>query len=78
MRRKKNKLIKLISSNSLNDIYPQNNILSPRIKQLIDKENTQPQLPKNINILNDIQSNKKISNIFTRIQKNEKINNDVI
>ena len=73
---KKNKLIKLISSNSLNDIYPQNNILSPRIKQLIDKENTQPQLPKNINILNDIQSNKKISNIFTRIQKNEKINND--
>ena len=54
---KKNNIIKLISSNSLNEIYPQNNILSPRIKQFIDKENTQPQFPKNI--LNDIQSNKK-------------------
>ena len=73
---KKTRLIKLINSNSLNDIYSSSNLLSPRIRQFIDREYTQPHLPKKINILKDIKNNDKINNIFTRIKKNGKINNE--
>ena len=73
---KKTRIIKLVNSNSLNDMYSPSNLLSPRIRQFIDKENTQPHLPKKMKILNDIQNNDKINNIFTRIKKNGKINNE--
>ena len=84
---KKNKIMKLLNSNSLNDIYPQNNnnnneMLSPRIRQFIDMENNQIQYNKKINIIHNIHNNgninkinkiKKINNIFTRINKPERI-----
>ena len=81
---KKNKIMKLLNSNSLNDIYPQNNneMLSPRIRQFIDSENNQIHYNKKINIIHNIHNNgkinkinkiKKINNIFTRINKPERI-----
>ena len=62
---KKNKIIKLFNSNSLGDIYSQNNIISPQLNNKLIKEKSQADLPHNINIIKDKQNNKKVfNNIF--------------
>ena len=75
---KKNKIIKLFNSNSLGDIYSQNNIISPQLNNKLIKEKSQADLPHNINIIKDKQNNKKVfNNIFYRNEflRNDKTNN---
>ena len=65
----KNKIIKIMNSNSSNDINTPKNIISPKIKQL-NREKTQSELLHQIdkiNILKDVPDNKKMfKNIFRR------------
>ena len=77
---KKNKIIKLFNSNSLGDIYSQNKILPPQLDKNLIKEKSQADLPRNINIINDKQNNKKVfNNIFYRndFLRNDKNNNNM-
>ena len=71
----KSKILKVINSNSLKDIYKNKNFLSPKLKKYLGSERTQTELTQNINIFNDIQNNNKklFNNIFRR-QDNK--NND--
>ena len=74
---KNNKIIKIINSNSLNDIYSKNNFVSLKINDL-KREKTQNVLLKKINIIKNVSNNKKLfKNIFQREEiKNEDNNHN--
>ena len=74
---KNNKIIKIMNSNSLTDIYSKNNVIPSKIKAL-NMEKTQTELLKKINIIKKVPDNKKLfDNIFQRreIKKDDNYNN---
>ena len=73
---KKNKIIKLINSSSLRDIYSQKNIMTQKFGKNIGREKTQADIAQNLNMFNNNQNNKKeISDIFFLKSKADTANN---
>ena len=73
---KKNRIIKLINSSSLRDIYSQKNMLSPKFMKYIGREKTQADIAQNINVFSDISNQKKdFNDLFLLSNRLDKANN---
>ena len=74
---KKNRIIKLMNSSSLRDIYSQKNMLSPKFMKYIGREKTQADIAQNINVFSDISNHKKdFNDLFLLSNRLEKANNN--
>ena len=72
---KKNRIIKLMNSSSLRDIYSQKSMLSPKFMKYIGRERTQADIAQNINVFSDLSNQKKdFNDLF--LLKLEKANNN--
>ena len=56
---KKNRIIKLMNSSSLRDIYSQKSMLSPNFMKYIGREKTQADIAQNIHVFSDLSNQKK-------------------
>ena len=73
---KKNRIIKLINSSSLRDIYSQKNMLSPKFMKYIGREKTQADIAQNINVFSEISNQKKdFNDLFLLSNRLDKANN---
>ena len=75
---KKNRIIKLINSSSLRDIYSQKNMLSPKFMKYIGREKTQADIAQNINVFSNMSNQKKdFNDLFLLSNKLDKANNKI-
>ena len=74
---KKNRIIKLMNSSSLRDIYSQKSMLSPKFMKYIGREKTQADIAQNINVFSDLSNQKKdFNDLFLLSNKLDKANNN--
>ena len=74
---KKNRIIKLMNSSSLRDIYSQKSMLSPKFMKYIGREKTQADIAQNINVFSDLSNQKKdFNDLFLLSNKLNKASNN--